>query len=580
MLPLSVEDSKKSDDLDSRSRSLIFEAILLTNVLIIYGASMLCEVSYHYRIPLIGVVTIVNLLVFFRPIRSARAPRWLQTVILPLAVAASFLVVFVVVAKNIPSIAFGHALLEEVSLAPTVPMDGSVSISVVIPARNEENPLLVNTIKYLFVETPAILLKEIIVIDDESEEKIDSVIDTEFPDAEQRAKIRLIRVDNRVGLTNAKTIGAEQSSGTHILFLDGHCRVAPNYAERMLARSLTGSPRDIIVPEVITVEGESFNFKSMNGGVKMMFEWNFEFSWFDTNKADDDVPVSSGGILLMTRNEFLNGRYDRGMLEWGGENIEQSLRAWMCGGRVIVERQAKIGHVFQRKLRPGRVNVSTVQRNHARAAFVWLDDWLKYFEDRHKQGNLMLSDLGPYIDERLELRHRLQCGKFDVFVDKFRNVFEQRNLFVHDEVSLQDARSGLCVTGKQLNQEGKVRDRKVDLVWDYCQMYDNRQRWGPIKDGARMRSPIYERCLTRNEKDELIISGCDVELKNTKQDWRLVHGMLHSDIDRKDIKDPYCVMSPSGSESPKVGSRIKVGLCQESAKVAHMHVMYPGIDRD
>jgi polypeptide N-acetylgalactosaminyltransferase len=579
MLPLSVEDSKKSDDV-RLPRPLVYETILIVNVLIIYISSMLTQVSFHYRVPLVGLVTLVSLFIFFRPFGFSRIPRWIQTLLLPLLIGGACLIGLVVVAKNVPAIAFKHTLLQDVSLTPAVPMDGTVSISVVIPARNEENPLLINTVRYLFIETPDVLLKEIIIVDDESEERIDGVIDTEFPDPAQRSKIQLIRLDTRQGLTNAKTIGAERSSGTHILFLDGHCRVAPNYAERMLARSLSGSPRDIIVPEVITVEGDSFNFKSMNGGIKMMFEWNFEFSWFDNNKTDDDVPVSSGGILLMTRKEFLNGRYDRGMLEWGGENIEQSLRAWMCGGRVIVERQAKIGHVFQRKLRPGRVNVSTVERNHARAAFVWLDDWLKYFEERHKRGNLMLSDMGPYIDERLELRHRLKCGTFDVFVDKFRKVFDQRSLFVEGEVSLQDDRSGLCVTGKQLNQEGKPRDRKVQLVWEYCQMYDNRQRFGPVIDGTRIRSPLYERCISRNDQNELTIAGCDVDHKNVKQDWKLIHGKLHSNLSGQPGGQVYCILSPSGN-SPKVGSQVTVGLCDASPdSIAHMHSLYPGIDRE
>ena len=587
MLPLSVEDSKKTDgnrsELDAQFRRKIYEAILVMNAVIIYVASMLTHISFHYRIPLILAVTLFTLLVFFRPLGVARAPRWLQTIIIPLALAVGLLVALVVVAKNVPSVAFGHAFLEEVSLAPKVPMDGSVSISVVIPARNEDSPLLINTFKYLFIETPEVLLKEIIVVDDESEERLDNIINEGVPDPAQREKIKLVRLDERQGLTNAKIFGAEKAEGTHILFLDGHCRVAPLYAERMLARSLTESSRAIIVPEVIDVEGDTFNFRSMNGGIKMIFEWTFEFSWFDNNKTDDRVPVSSGGILLMTRKEFLNGRYDRGMLEWGGENIEQSLRAWMCGGKVIVERQAKIGHVFRRKLRPGRVSVVTVERNHARAAFVWLDDWLKYFEFKHKKGRAMLTSMGPYIDERLELRHRLQCNKFDSFVDQFHSVFEQRNLFMDTEVSLQDMRSGLCITGKQLNETGKVRDRPVQLIWDYCQTYDNRQRFGPIREGIRIRSPMYERCFQRGADNVLSIQGCDYVGQKAIQNWRLSDEKLQTHIDSGKPPDAgtLCLLAPIQDGNLKVGSQVTVGRCNESPeRIAAIRGMYPGIDRN
>lgn len=586
MLPLSVEQSKKTDDTrperDKLMRRKIYEGILVMNSVIIYVAAMISNISLHYRIPLILAVTILTLGIFFRPFSSARAPRWMQILIVPLALAVALLIALVVAARNVPSIAFGHAFLQDVSLPPIVPMDGSVSISVVIPARNEDSPLLINTFKYLFSETPEILLKEIIVVDDESEEKLDSVIDEGVTDPDQRAKIKLIRLDARQGLTNAKSIGADNATGSHILFLDGHCRVGPQYAERMLARSLKETPRDIIVPEVIGVDGDTFNFKSMHGGKKMMFEWNFEFSWFDNNNTDDRVPVSSGGILLMTRKEFMNGRYDRGMLEWGGENIEQSLRAWMCGGRVIVEGQAKIGHVFDRKLRPGRVQISTVQRNHARAAFVWLDDWLKYFEFRHKRGHQMLTSMGPYIDERLELRHRLQCGKFDVFVDTFSDVFEQRNLFMDTEVSIQDMQSGLCITGRELNTTGKARDRPVQLVWDYCQMLDTRQRWGPIRQERRIRSPKFERCLQRGNDKKLSIQGCDFEGTKAVQHWRIHDEKLQSHIDNDKPVDgnTFCVKAPIDKRNVTVGSQVEVTKCNDSPEnIAAIRGVYPGIDR-
>lgn len=47
-----------------------------------------------------------------------------------------------------------------------------------------------------------------------------------------------------------------------------------------------------------------------------------------------------------------SGKYDPGMLEWGGENIEQSLRVWMCGGEIFAVRNSFVGHIFSRPAKP------------------------------------------------------------------------------------------------------------------------------------------------------------------------------------------------------------------------------------
>lgn len=47
-----------------------------------------------------------------------------------------------------------------------------------------------------------------------------------------------------------------------------------------------------------------------------------------------------------------SGKYDPGMLEWGGENLEQSMRVWMCGGEIFVVRDSFVGHIFDRPPKP------------------------------------------------------------------------------------------------------------------------------------------------------------------------------------------------------------------------------------
>lgn len=55
------------------------------------------------------------------------------------------------------------------------------------------------------------------------------------------------------------------------------------------------------------------------------------------------------------------GKYDDGMLEWGGENLEQSMRMWMCGGEILVDRKSFIGHIFSRPPKPNPGNRLVIQ---------------------------------------------------------------------------------------------------------------------------------------------------------------------------------------------------------------------------
>lgn len=45
--------------------------------------------------------------------------------------------------------------------------------------------------------------------------------------------------------------------------------------------------------------------------------------------------VMSGGLLAMSRSWWEEtGGYDSSMRGWGGENLDQSLRIWRCGGEL------------------------------------------------------------------------------------------------------------------------------------------------------------------------------------------------------------------------------------------------------
>ena len=58
---------------------------------------------------------------------------------------------------------------------------------------------------------------------------------------------------------------------------------------------------------------------------------------------------------------------------WGGENVEISLRTWLCGGRIMVARDSYVAHYFRTK--PSySYDTSLVTKNYFRIAHTWLDE--------------------------------------------------------------------------------------------------------------------------------------------------------------------------------------------------------------
>ena len=423
------------------------------------------------------LVTLTTLVVY-------KNPRWARKACLKWVVLA-FLPLFFGLLFFLISSSFSGKFVT----IPTIPRE--ISLSVVVPARDESEFFLRNTVKYILMHTPAELLREIIILDDASSVPISSF----FPYA-KFPNVSIVRFEKRLGLIAVKIKGAQIASGMFLLFLDAHCRVTEGYAQLLLARAARAEYKDILVPVVVDMDGERFELTNQ-GGSKMMFDWSFEFNWIPDDEAasDDSVPITAGGIFLISRRGFLEGSYDKEMHEWGGENIEQSLRTWICGGKIYVERHVHIGHVFVRNVTAGTrsINPATVERNLARAAFVWLDDSIKYFSSRNTWARETLIDLGPGIEERLEIRHRLKCGKFKDYLDQFRPVFQRQGLLLEQEHGIQDFKSGLCIGVKQDSQDGLLRDPPVTLEWQLCDPYSAEQRFHPT--GSHLRSARYERCL-------------------------------------------------------------------------------------
>lgn len=65
---------------------------------------------------------------------------------------------------------------------------------------------------------------------------------------------------------------------------------------------------------------------------------------------------------------------------WGSENLEMSLRVWMCGGFVEMIPCSHIGHLYRISTYSFNGNEYEIKnQNNVRLAETWMDHYKEYF---------------------------------------------------------------------------------------------------------------------------------------------------------------------------------------------------------
>uniref|UniRef100_A0A3Q2Q0R7 Polypeptide N-acetylgalactosaminyltransferase 5 n=1 Tax=Fundulus heteroclitus TaxID=8078 RepID=A0A3Q2Q0R7_FUNHE len=255
---------------------------------------------------------------------------------------------------------------------------------------------LLRSVHSVLNRSPPHLLKEIILVDDAStkdhlKEQLDEYM-SQFP------KVRIIRLKERQGLIRARLAGAAVAKGEVLTFLDSHIECNVGWLEPLLERVYLD--RKKVPCPVIEVISD----KDMRG----IFKWPLVFGWSpvpedvikkNNMKVTDPIrcPVMAGGLFSIDKKYFFElGAYDPGLDVWGGENMEISFKIWMCGGEIEIIPCSRVGHIFrgQNPYKFPKDRQKTVERNLARVAEVWLDEYKDLFYghgDEPKCCNFFLS---------------------------------------------------------------------------------------------------------------------------------------------------------------------------------------------
>ena len=155
----------------------------------------------------------------------------------------------------------------------------------------------------------------------------------------------------------SRLAGTSLAEGSIYVFLDSHCECYPNWLSPLI-HQVTCDRTSIAIPIIDAIAENDFNYNYthtddiMKGG----FDWSLNFKWEKRQSQEDDSnlnepfisPSMPGGIFAIQSNWFYEiGSFDSKMETLGGENIDLSLRTWLCYGSLYIIPCSHVGHVFR-----------------------------------------------------------------------------------------------------------------------------------------------------------------------------------------------------------------------------------------
>ncbi|XP_046337809.2 N-acetylgalactosaminyltransferase 7-like [Haliotis rufescens] len=397
--------------------------------------------------------------------------------------------------------------------------------SVIIVFHNEGWSTLLRTVHSVINTSPTRLLKEVILVDDDSDtEHLKEKLDLYLKQFD--GLVRLYRNDEREGLIRSRIKGALLATADVILFLDAHCECNKNWLPPLLTR-IAHDRTIMAVPIIDGIDWTKYTYRSNYYGTHFrgIFEWSLYYKESLLPGQEEGrrnyrsepyrSPTHAGGLFAMDRKYFFElGAYDPGLEIWGGENFELSFKIWQCGGSIEWVPCSRIGHIYRhysidRKI-PMTNRIPLHKMNYMRVVEVWFDEEHKehFYRLEPWLRGAPLENLQP----QLEFRRKHNCKSFKWFMDNV--AIEVLERFPPPPQNVEWGQIRPWYTDQCWTEVG---DRKIALIPCASRPYRQGQFFRLDVNG---KLGLGERCvLHTDDKTQPQISRCP---ENPKGSWEYI----------------------------------------------------------
>jgi glycosyltransferase involved in cell wall biosynthesis len=312
------------------------------------------------------------------------------------------------------------------------------SLSVVVISLNEGESLR-RTVDNLRDTLPP--QSEIIVVDDGSRDgSVDFLSDG-------YSGVTLLRPAERLGVARARNFGAQRATGDVLVFSDAHVRTPEGWSApllELLARPSVGA----VAPAIGMMQAEG---PGSTGYGQKWCDASLAVGWLSQQSGTPyPVPLLCGCFLALRRDVFAEiGGFDSGMVVWGAEDSELSIRLWTFGYECWVAPEVDVQHAFRARF-PYEVKWEPVLHNRLRLATTHFGprrlqrvvERLKRYDEFAAAGvRLLTGDVGARASTLRSLRRYDDDWFFGKFLNNLRSELSELGSMSPASISVAPAAS-------------------------------------------------------------------------------------------------------------------------------------------